>query len=129
MKKPKPETPAEARLITKLFAPLLKQILAEPHVRAYFGAPVDPVRNEAPGYFQVIARPMDLGTVQARLTRCGYLRLQDLLDDVDLTFQNALTYNRSNSLVYTVAKKMQNKFHWGSRKPALELARLLEHHS
>lgn len=37
-KKSKPETPAEARLITKLFAPLLKQILAEPGDRPAHGS-------------------------------------------------------------------------------------------
>ena len=47
---------------------------------------------------QVIATPMDLGTVHKKLERAQYLSADDFAGDVRLIWQNAITYNSSSSM-------------------------------
>ena len=50
-----------------------------------------------PDYLDVIARPMDLGTVRAKLRRRGYGSADAFASDVRLVFNNAKQYNVSKS--------------------------------
>jgi len=49
---------------------IISTILDDP-TSSPFATPVDPVRHDAPNYFEVVKRPMDLETVQTRL-RTGH---------------------------------------------------------
>ena len=75
-----------------------------------FNVPVDPVELNLPDYFEVIKRPMDLGTVQRRLDSGNFHSLEDFVSDVNLTFDNAMTYNQEGSVVYNMAKEMKDQF-------------------
>ena len=55
--------------------------------------PIDPVALGIPDYEQVIAEPMDLTTVQRRLSRKLYGSPDEFARDVRLVWQNAITYN------------------------------------
>ena len=50
--------------------------------QAYFNDPVDPEALGIPDYFEVIKKPMDLGTCMAKLRRGEYAKASELLKDV-----------------------------------------------
>lgn len=50
-------------------------------------------KKEAPGYYDIIKNPMDLGTMSKKLLL--YRSLDEFKDDIDLIVNNCLTYNRS----------------------------------
>ena len=75
----------------------------------WFRVAVDETRDGAPGYYAIIKHPMDLRTL-----RSTYLErpadpaptLGDFLNDGRMMWQNAMTYNRSDSPVFIAALKM-----------------------
>ncbi|ODQ81489.1 hypothetical protein BABINDRAFT_159768 [Babjeviella inositovora NRRL Y-12698] len=50
-------------------------------------------KREAPNYFQVIKKPMDLNTVLKKLKTFQYKSKAEFVDDVMLIWRNCLTYN------------------------------------
>lgn len=50
-------------------------------------------KREAPNYYQVIKKPMDLNTVLKKLKALQYQNKQQFVDDLMLIWQNCLTYN------------------------------------
>jgi E1A/CREB-binding protein len=75
-----------------------------------FNSPVDPVELDLPDYFEKIMIPMDLGTVQTRLESGFYPSIDAFASDVNLTFDNATTYNKVGSVIYNMAKELKAKF-------------------
>jgi len=75
-----------------------------------FNSPVDPVELGLPDYFEVIKRPMDLGTIKKRLENGSYHELNGFKGDVNLTFDNAMLYNPKGSVVWNMAKELKDKF-------------------
>jgi Bromodomain/TAZ zinc finger/PHD-finger len=75
-----------------------------------FNSPVDPVELGLPDYFDIIKKPMDLGTVQKRLENGAYHAIEEFEIDVNLTFDNAMTYNENGSVVYEMANELKVKF-------------------
>jgi len=75
-----------------------------------FNSPVDPVELGLPDYFEVIKKPMDLGTIRKKLENGVYHTLEDFEAHVHLTFDNAMLYNPEGSVVYNMAKEMKEKF-------------------
>jgi E1A/CREB-binding protein len=88
-----------------------------------FNAPVDPVELGLPDYFEVIKKPMDLGTIQKKLDSGAYHEIKDFSADVNLTFDNAMTYNESGSVVYDMAKELKIKFEADYKKMVKDLER------
>lgn len=75
-----------------------------------FNSPVDPVELGLPDYFEVIKKPMDLGTIRKKLENGCFHSLEDFEQNVHLTFDNAMMYNPEGSVVYNMAKEMKVKF-------------------
>ncbi len=75
-----------------------------------FSDPVDPVKLGLPDYFDVIKKPMDLGTVQKKLDTGQYHSIDDFNCDIRLTFDNALTYNEAGSVVNGMATQMKAQY-------------------
>lgn len=75
-----------------------------------FNSPVDPVELGLPDYFEVVKRPMDLGTIKKRLENSCYHSLESFQVDTNLTFHNAMLYNPEGSVVYNMANKMKEIF-------------------
>jgi len=75
-----------------------------------FNTPVDPVELGLPDYFEVIKRPMDLGTIRKKLENGCYHSLEEFHGHVLLTFDNAMVYNPEGSVVFNMAKEMNAKF-------------------
>ena len=76
----------------------------------WFKAPVDPVRDNLPNYFEIIKEPMDLGTVRSYLLGGKYESEQDVARDVRLTFSNCMRFNPSLSQPYADAKHLLQTF-------------------
>jgi E1A/CREB-binding protein len=74
-----------------------------------FNSPVDPVELGLPDYFEVIKKPMDLGTIRKKLENGIYHSLEDFEGHCHLTFDNAMLYNPEGSVVYNMAKEMKDK--------------------
>lgn len=75
-----------------------------------FNNPVDPVELGLPDYFEVIKKPMDLGTISKRLENGTIHSLDDFHALVCLTFDNAMQYNEDGSVVHDMAKELKLKF-------------------
>ena len=58
-------------------------------------------------YPTIIKRPMDLGTVSAQLDAGHYSSVRDVAADVELVWNNAMTYNVDDSWIHQAARKLQ----------------------
>ncbi|XP_004231798.1 transcription factor GTE8 [Solanum lycopersicum] len=88
---------------------LLKKLLSHRNA-GVFNEPVDIVKLNIPDYFTVIKHPMDLGTINKRLTSGAYSTPREFLADVRLMFSNALTYNPPGNIVNVMADEMSKFF-------------------
>eukprot|EP01047_Picozoa_sp_COSAG01_P037450 COSAG01_NODE_2976_length_6765_cov_22.300480_3_plen_170_part_00 len=78
-----------------------------------FLAPVDQLwpRESLPGYFDLIMRPMDLGSIKSQLERGQYSdNPAKFAADVRLVFQNCMTYNQPGTNIYQQAARMRSLF-------------------
>jgi hypothetical protein len=75
-----------------------------------FKEAVDPERDQAPRYFDIVKHPMDLGTIRERLERNHYKTVQNWREDMLLTFSNAIAYNGKTSSIGTMASELQALF-------------------
>ena len=68
-------------------------------------------------FFLVIKYPMDLSTVLKKLKAFQYFDKQDFAKDLDLIWENCLTYNTSSDSPYRVhALKMRERCHEALRR-------------
>ena len=69
------------------------QQLMDTACAAPFLSPVDPERDGAPGYYDIIAFPMDLRTMLRKMESGEYTRFCDYHRDFALMIDNSRTYN------------------------------------
>jgi len=62
-----------------------------------FLAPVDPVLDKVPDYFERVPKPMDLRTIRQRLENGFYTTNEGVLRDVRLVYENARLYHGHKS--------------------------------
>ena len=86
-----------------------------------FNVPVDPEELGLPDYFDIIKKPMDLGSIQKRLEKGEYHAIKDFQSDVNLSFDNAMSYNEQGSVVYDMAKELKTKFEGDYKKLVQQL--------
>ncbi|TBU50053.1 hypothetical protein BD309DRAFT_996445 [Dichomitus squalens] len=77
---------------------------------AVFLQPVDPVRDRAPNYFDIIKSPMDLSTMGAKLEQGQYKDRFAFEADFRLMINNAKTYNVAGSFVHAEAVALESFF-------------------
>ncbi|KAJ3272088.1 hypothetical protein HDV01_005953 [Terramyces sp. JEL0728] len=73
-----------------------------------FHSPVDPTALNIPTYFDVIKHPMDISTVEKKLS--SYQSAKEAFDDVELMFNNCYTFNGPDSAVGLMAKELHKWF-------------------
>jgi hypothetical protein len=84
---------------------VLRQLMEHPSNRqGLFNAAVD--LSQVKDYMKVVKKPMDLGTIKAKLDRGGYKSPKDYADDVRLVFNNAMAYNHAGHWVHDMAKQL-----------------------
>lgn len=69
-----------------------------------FHNPIKP--SEAPGYHDLVKRPMDLKTIKAKVKDGAITSSLEFQRDVYLMFANAMMYNRPNSNVYRLTEQV-----------------------
>jgi histone acetyltransferase len=80
------------------------------HTAAWpFAQPVN--RDEVPDYYEVIKEPMDLSTMEERLSNDLYPTPQDFIKDAKLIFDNCRKYNNETTPYAKSANKLE-KFMW-----------------
>merc|ERR1712029_31995 len=76
-------------------------------------------RTDAPDYFKIITKPMDLGTIRTNLLRMKYSCNQEVLADIRLVFQNCFTYNRDDAEEFQCAVRLEKYFTKEAKKLGL----------
>jgi hypothetical protein len=61
-----------------------------------------------PDYFDIIDKPMDLGTVRSKLDKSEYTTAAEVISDLHLTFDNAMQYNPETDKVYACAAVLKS---------------------
>ena len=97
---------------------LLGDITKWPTTRP-FHAPVNPTRDGAPTYYEIIEKPMDFTTIRKKINGGEYQTVDDYIDDMRLVCDNAKKFNGSDSIYGLICDdiiaKVQKEH---SRKPA-----------
>ena len=86
-----------------------------------FFKPVDPVKFGLTDYFDIIKVPMDFSTVKRHLQGGCYHSIEDFQADVNLIFDNAMTYHKEGSNVYDMAKELKTRFSNDMKKMMAQL--------
>lgn len=71
-----------------------------------FNRPV--MKTEVPDYYDVIKFPMDFAKVKSRLNLGYYKTDYDIMNDIQLIFNNCDTYNNSDSEIYEAGVLLEN---------------------
>ncbi|WFD36850.1 hypothetical protein MCUN1_003740 [Malassezia cuniculi] len=102
----------------------ISKLMANKHCEPFIH-PVDPVRDEAPDYFDVIKEPMDLTSVANKLQAGHYRDRFQFKDDIELIFRNAKTYTPDpKAWIHYEASRSEAAFrqHWSRITKTLEQA-------
>ncbi|XP_041974160.1 bromodomain-containing protein 3-like isoform X2 [Aricia agestis] len=91
---------------------ILKELFSKKH-SGYawpFYKPVDAVLLGLHDYFEIIKKPMDLGTVKHNMDNRAYKTAAEFAADVRLIFTNCYKYNPPDHDVVAMARKLQDVF-------------------
>uniref|UniRef100_A0ACB8EI60 Uncharacterized protein n=1 Tax=Sphaerodactylus townsendi TaxID=933632 RepID=A0ACB8EI60_9SAUR len=84
------------------------KMVAEGH--RYSGPFLKPVsEKQAPGYKDVVKRPVDLSSIKKSLSKGLIQNMVQFQHDLMLMFQNAVMYNSSNHHIHRIAVEMQQE--------------------
>jgi len=75
-----------------------------------FSKPVDVKQLNLADYYQIIKKPMDLGTVKKKLDNREYATADEFATDVRLIFSNCYLYNGPQTDVVAMCKKVEQMF-------------------
>jgi len=92
-------------LLKTVMRQVLKHSFAWP-----FTKPVDAVKLRIPDYYEIIKRPMDLGTVKKKLEHNDYICAKDCIEEFRLVFQNCYSYNKPGEDVVVMAETVEKFF-------------------
>uniref|UniRef100_K7CUT7 Bromodomain-containing protein 9 n=1 Tax=Pan troglodytes TaxID=9598 RepID=K7CUT7_PANTR len=93
----------ESTPIQQLLEHFLRQLQRKgPH--GFFAFPVTDAI--APGYSMIIKHPMDFGTMKDKIVANEYKSVTEFKADFKLMCDNAMTYNRPDTVYYKLAKKI-----------------------
>uniref|UniRef100_A0A8C8RC98 Bromodomain containing 9 n=1 Tax=Pelusios castaneus TaxID=367368 RepID=A0A8C8RC98_9SAUR len=107
----------ESTPIQQLLEHFLRQLQRkDPH--GFFALPV--TDTIAPGYSMIIKHPMDFGTMKDKIAANEYKSVTEFKADFKLMCDNAMTYNRPDTVYYKLAKKiLHTGFKMMSKQAAL----------
>ncbi|XP_071957411.1 bromodomain-containing protein 7-like [Antedon mediterranea] len=84
----------------------LQKALQRKDQNEFFTWPVNDVI--APGYSSIIAYPMDFSTMKVKIEHGSYNSINEYKADFVLMCENAMTYNRPETIYYKAAKRLLN---------------------
>lgn len=68
-----------------------------------------PNKRYYPDYYTEIKRPTTLGKIKSKICAKQYANLNEMLDELNVMFKNALKYNKSDSQIYKDAQELQRQ--------------------
>mmetsp|Transcript_6118 Transcript_6118/g.8952 ORF Transcript_6118/g.8952 Transcript_6118/m.8952 type:complete len:1282 (-) Transcript_6118:50-3895(-) len=93
-----------------LVASLIRDRVMIHEVSAPFRRPVNAAALKLIDYHKIITNPMDLGTVYSRCILGEFECLQNIVDDVELVYSNAMTFNPQGNFVHDMAIQSRDIF-------------------
>ncbi|KAK1836903.1 hypothetical protein QBC39DRAFT_247327 [Podospora conica] len=75
-----------------------------------FKEPVDPAADGVPDYLEKVTRPMDLGTMKAKMDGKGYADEAEFLADMNQVFTNCYTYWSKQDPMWAACERLQRTF-------------------
>lgn len=115
-KKPKSKKLQQAM---KFCGSVLRELMSKKHssFNYPFLEPVDPVAMNIPTYFDYVKHPMDLGTMQNKLSNWEYQSLEDFEKDMKLVFSNCYAFNPDGTIVNMMGHRLEEVFNskWADR--------------
>jgi len=61
-------------------------------------------------YLNIVKYPMDLSTASKKFKDDKYSKVEEVLDDIQLIWDNCKTYNPDNSWIHSIAEKLERSF-------------------
>ncbi|THF99927.1 uncharacterized protein LOC114297218 [Camellia sinensis] len=111
--KPKDEIPpvnsvfqSSQQMPEKRILEFILDILQRRDTHEIFAQPVD--ANEVEGYYDIIEKPMDFGTMRAKLQEGMYSTLEQFESDVFLILNNAMLFNSSTTIYFRQARAIHD---------------------
>lgn len=98
-------TPVQLENCRKITQNIWDMPVSEP-----FHEKVDPVREQAPNYYEKIRRPMELRTVLEKLDNGQYPTVEKWREDMLLIWKNAMTYNEAGNPIHEIAAELNVLF-------------------
>ncbi|KAK4259908.1 hypothetical protein QN277_006189 [Acacia crassicarpa] len=98
--------------LMRQFSTIFRQITQHKWVWPFM-EPVDVKGLELHDYYEVIEKPMDLGTIKSKMEArdgTGYKNVREIYADVRLVFKNAMKYNDEKDDIHVMAKSLLEKF-------------------
>ncbi|ODQ65354.1 Bromodomain-containing protein, partial [Nadsonia fulvescens var. elongata DSM 6958] len=91
---------------------VLKELYSKKHKSISFAflQPVDPVALDCPTYFDIVKKPMDLGTVTQKLNNNQYENGDEFRDDIKQIFENCYAFNPKGSPVNIMGHQLESVF-------------------
>jgi len=81
------------------------------HTHAWpFHTPVDTIKLGLPDYFEIIKKPMDMGTIKKRLEHNYYWSADECVADFNQMFTNCYIYNKPGEDIVIMAKSLEKFF-------------------
>ena len=106
--------------VTTRYHKVIRLLRQQPAAK-YFKDPVDWQKLQLWNYLEVVTSPMDLGTVLRKLEQREYATVAALRADVDLIWDNAITYNGETSWIKKHVDEMRSiaskRFHEAESRP------------
>lgn len=81
--------------------------------------PVDYVKLNVPDYPKVIKHPMDLNTVDRKLSSGEYENVEDFIADVRLVFSNCYKFNGPEAMISMLCQNVESAFEKSLRQMPL----------
>lgn len=75
-----------------------------------FLQPVDTEKLKIPFYYNYITRPMDLSTIDRKLSASAYEDIQNYIDDFNLMVDNCIRFNGADAGISQMARNIQAAF-------------------
>ena len=76
-----------------------------------FHAPVVTIKLGIPDYFDIIKKPMDLGTIRERFDNNYYVSSGEAMADFNQLFENCYIYNPENHEIFIMCKDVERFYH------------------
>jgi bromodomain adjacent to zinc finger domain protein 1A len=109
--------------IYSMFNPTMLEDLLNAMMKHRDGWPFDrPItKADAPDYYRVVKRPIDLGTIRSAINRMKYSCNNEVLVDIRLVFENCRMYNKEDAEEYQCGERLERYFNREIRKLGLLL--------